>query len=198
MPSPAAEHPHVAWLDESIVTVRPGVPGTYTMAAVVTAVTACEDLRHVVGALSVRPGVRLHWVTESVKRRDRIAAVVGRLDIAAIVVVGSPMTSTKQERARRCCLERLLFELDAVGVREVWLDSRREVQDGRDLALLDSARDKGMVSREMVIGFARSGEEPMLWLPDAVAGAVTASVLGDNRWLELLSDVVTRHSVVVR
>jgi hypothetical protein len=89
----------------------------------------------------VRPGVRLHWVTESVKRRDRIAAAVGRLD---------------------------------------------------------SARDKGIVSRDLVIDFARSGEEPMLWLPDAVAGAVTASVLGDNRWLEPLSDVLTRHSVVVR
>ncbi|WP_432942419.1 hypothetical protein ACQPXM_35745 [Kribbella sp. CA-253562] len=108
-------------------------------------------------ARSVRPGVRPHRGTESVKRRDRIANVVGRLDIAAIVVVGTPMTSTKQERARRCCLERPLYELDALGVREVWLDSRREVQDGRDLALLDSARDKGIVSREMVIGFARSG-----------------------------------------
>ncbi|ONI68756.1 hypothetical protein BWI15_37935 [Kribbella sp. ALI-6-A] len=54
-----------------------------------------------------------------VKRRDRIAAVVGKLDIAAIVVVGTPMTRTKQERARRCCLERLLYELDDLGVREV-------------------------------------------------------------------------------
>jgi hypothetical protein len=59
---------------------------------------------------------------------------------------------------------------------------------------LDSARDKGIVSRDLVIDFARSGEEPMLWLPDAV----TASVLGDNRWLEPLSGVITRHSVVVR
>jgi hypothetical protein len=198
MPRSTAEHPQVAWLDESIVTGRPGVPGTYTMAAVVTPATASVELRHVVRALSVRPGVRLHWVTESVKRRDRIAAAVGKLDIAAIVVVGTPMTSTKQERARRCCLERLLYELDHLGVREVWLDSRREVQDGRDLALLDSARDKGIVSRDLVIDFARSGEEPMLWLPDAVAGAVTASVLGDNRWLDPLSDVLTRHSVVVR
>jgi hypothetical protein len=197
MPSSAAAPTPLAWLDESIVTARPGVQGTYTMAAVVTG-PACDDLRHAVRALSVRPGVRLHWVTESVKRRDRIATLIATLDVLAIVAVGAPMANTKQERARRCCLERLLYELDQLGVREVWLESRREVQDGRDLALVDSARDKGLVSKHLKVGFAKPSEEPMLWLPDAVAGAVTAGVLGDRRWVELLAGVITRYGVVVR
>ncbi|GAA1553107.1 hypothetical protein [Kribbella lupini] len=92
MPSPAADPSPLAWLDESIVTTRPGAEGTYTMAAVVTA-AECEDLRRTARDLSIRPGVRLHWVTESVKRRDRIAAMIATLDVRAIVAVGAPMAS---------------------------------------------------------------------------------------------------------
>lgn len=56
--------------------------------------------------------MRLHWVAESAKRRDLIAETVAALGVVAIVVVGSPVHRQKQERARRCCLERLLYELD--------------------------------------------------------------------------------------
>ncbi|GAB3836500.1 hypothetical protein GCM10028799_74270 [Kribbella italica] len=167
------------------------------MAAVVTA-AQCDDLRRIARDLAVRPGVRLHWVTESVKRRDRIAAVIANLDVQAIVAVGAPMANTKQERARSCCLERLLYELDQLTVREVWLESRREIQDGRDLALVDSARDKGLVSRHLKVGFAKPADEPMLWLPDGVAGAVTAEVLGDRRWIDVLVGIITRHRVALR
>jgi hypothetical protein len=38
----------------------------------------------------------------------------------------------------------------------------------------------------------------MLWLPDAVAGAVTASILGESRWLIAMSELITQHHVVIR
>jgi hypothetical protein len=38
----------------------------------------------------------------------------------------------------------------------------------------------------------------MLWLPDAVAGAMSAAVLGEDRWLTAMAAVVTVHHVVVR
>jgi hypothetical protein len=38
----------------------------------------------------------------------------------------------------------------------------------------------------------------MLWLPDAVAGAVTAANLGESRWLTAISEMVTQHEVEVR
>jgi hypothetical protein len=40
--------------------------------------------------------------------------------------------------------------------------------------------------------------ESMLWLPDAVAGAVTAANLGEARWMIAMSEVLTRHQVEVR
>jgi len=108
------------------------------------------------------------------------------------------MDRSKQERARRCCLERLLFELEQFGVTEIWLESRRATQDRRDMRLIDSARDKRLVSQSTAVNFARPTGDAMLWIPDAVAGAVTAAILGESRWLTAMSEVITRHSVSVR
>jgi hypothetical protein len=168
------------------------------MAAVVADSSDADDIRQVLLGLTVQREVRLHWVAESTKRRDLIAHAISTLDIAAIVTVGSPMDRSKQERARRCCLERLLFELDQFGVAEIWLESRRAAQDGHDMRLIDSARDKRLVARRTTVNFARPTGDAMLWLPDAVAGAVTAAILGESRWLTAMSEVITRHSVIIR
>lgn len=187
-----------AWVDESVIVGPPGGSGTYTLAAVVTDHGRCEELRRDLSGLTIKPGVRLHWVAESAKRRDLIAEAIGRMDIAAILAVGTPMERSRQERARRCCLERLLYELDQFGVSEAWLESRTAAQDLRDRRLVDSARRKRLVSPEVQVRFARPVGEPMLWLPDAVAGAMSAAVLGEGRWLAALGAVVTVHHVVVR
>jgi hypothetical protein len=187
-----------AWVDESVVVGAVGQSGTYTMAAVVTDNARCEDLRRELTDLSIKPGVRLHWVGESVKRRDLIAEAIARMDIASILTAGTPMERSRQERARRCCLERLLYELDRFGVSETWLESRRSVQDRRDLQLIDSARRKRVISQELKVRFARPAEEPLLWLPDAVAGAMSSAVVGEERWLAAMDSVVTIHRVVVR
>jgi hypothetical protein len=187
-----------AWVDESVIVGGDERPGAYTLAAVLADPLGCEDLRGALRALTARRVVRLHWVAESAKRRDLIAQVISDMDVAAIVTVGSPVERLKQERARRCCLERLLHELDLLGVSQVWLESRAPAQDQRDLRLIDSARGKGLISRAMSVDFARPMQEPMLWLPDAIAGAVTASNLGEPRWPVAMSEIVTQYLVVVR
>ncbi|WP_329004216.1 hypothetical protein OHA18_12520 [Kribbella sp. NBC_00709] len=69
----------------------------------------------------------------------------------------------------------------------------------RELAgLVDSARRKRLISHELQVRFARPAREPMLWLPDAVAGATSAAVLGEERWLGVMDAVVTVHRVVIR
>ena len=168
------------------------------MAAVVTDHGCCGELRRELTELTIKPGVRLHWVGESVKRRDLVAEAVARMDLAAILTVGTPMERSRQERARRCCLERLLYEVDQFGVAEAWLESRAAAQDRRDLRLVDSARRKRLISSDLQVGFARPSAEPMLWLPDAVAGAMSAAVLGEERWLTAMAAVVTVHQVVIR
>jgi hypothetical protein len=198
-PSPAAEFTLSAWVDESVVVGGTKHPyGAYTLAAAVTETAAADDIRADLRRLTLTQGGRLHWVDESNKRRDRIAAAIAAVDLAAIVTVGSPVHRSKQERARRCCMERLFYELGLMGVNRVCLESRTATPDQRDLRLLDYARDKGVVPAGLKVDFARPKDEPMLWLPDAVAGAVTASNLGEPRWLLAMSEILTEHQVVVR
>jgi len=187
-----------AWVDESVIVGDGSMPGSYTLAAVVADADERERLREDLKALIGKGVVRLHWVAESDKRRDQIAQATAALDIAAIVVVGAPVHRLKQERARRCCLELLLYELDQLGVSRVWLESRAPAQDQRDRRLVDSARGKGLISRELLVDFARPLQESMLWLPDVVAGAATAAALGEPRWLLAMAEIVTMHRVNVR
>ena len=121
------------------------------MAAVVTDHGCCGELRRELTELTIKPGVRLHWVGESVKRRDLVAEAVARMDLAAILTVGTPMERSRQERGRRCCLERLLYEVDQFGVSEAWLESRAAAQDRRDLRLVDTARRKRLISSDLQV-----------------------------------------------
>ena len=196
--TPSIDFTLTAWIDESIIVGRDGVPDTYTLAAAVADPSECDDIRDRLRSLTVGRSERLHWAHESPKRRDAIATLIAAVDIAAVVVVGSPMVGAKQERARRCCLEHLLYELGRAGVSDVWLESRSSAPDRRDIRLVDSARSKGLVPGTLQVGFGRPKLEPMLWGPDAVAGAVTADLLGEPRWLLALSEILSRHDVVVR
>ncbi|WP_433163365.1 hypothetical protein [Kribbella sp. CA-247076] len=188
-----------AWVDESVIVGGPlHADGCYTLAAAVTDTAAADGMRDVLRDLTLFKAGRLHWVDESAKRRDHIIASVAALDLAAVVTVGSPVHRAKQERARRCCLERLLYELGLMGVTDVCLESRTATPDRRDLRLVDSARDKGLMPKGLKVGFARPRDEPMLWIADAVAGAVTASRLGEPRWLVVMTEILTQHEVDVR
>jgi hypothetical protein len=187
-----------AWVDESVIVGWDGRPGVYTLAAVVADSANCDDIRDRLRALTLSRGGRLHWVDESSKRRDVIAAAIADIDLAAIVTIGSPMDKTKQERARRCCLERLLYELGLLEVSQVWLETRSAKPDRRDLKLIDSGRRRRLIPPDLQVDFVRPKVEPMLWLPDAVAGAVTAANLGESRWLTAISEMVTQHEVEVR
>ena len=188
-----------AWVDESVIIDGPRCPGgTYTLAAAVVETASVTAMRESLQTLTLTKGGRLHWVDESAKRRDRIAAAIAAFDLAAIVATGAPVHRSKQERARRCCMERLFYELALIGVDEVCLESRTSTPDQRDLRLVDSARDKGLIPHGFRVGFARPWDEPMLWIPDAVAGALTAARLGEPRWLLAMSEVLTEHEVVVR
>lgn len=198
---PAARPPaHAlsAWIDESIIVGSDRHPGAYTLASVITDESAVEDLRDIFRALREKKVVRLHWVAESTKRRDLIAHTIAELDLHSVVALGTPVRRQKQERARRCCLECLLYELEGFGVTRIWLESRAPVQDRRDLRLVDSAREKGLISPDLSVDFARPTQEPLLWLPDAVAGAVTAAQLGEPRWLLTLSESIDIRHVRVR
>lgn len=135
--------------------------------------------------LNLRVGAgKVHWHTESAARRRTIVAEVASLDHLAAVVVATTTTQFRQERARRACLDELLSELHALGVPRIVFESRRPHADIRDLDVVDTWRRRaGWFLRA---DFLRGEEEPCLWVPDAICGAVLAHLRGDSSYLDPL------------
>jgi hypothetical protein len=195
--APAAVAMH-AWVDESVLVEDPTDPGTYVLAAVVASPHECDPIREGLRGLVAPKQARLHWKDEESGRRDLITASVAAMNLLAIVTVGTPVDKKKQERARRVCLERLLFELDQLDVDQVWLEARTQSLNARDQKMVASMRGSKAIPRGMRVDFERPLAEPMLWLPDVVAGTVTAVQRGRSHWFDQLSGSVELIDVKVR
>jgi hypothetical protein len=175
-PPPPEEFALHAWVDESMRAARDGNDGLYLLAAVVADPGVCDAVRDSLRSLVWKAAGRLNWRDETPSRRRKIAELIGGQDLAHVVVVGAPIDHRRQERARAQCLERLLYELEQLGVSQVWLETRHFALNERDLKLVEALRGKRSVSSEIRVEFARPKDEPMLWVPDAVAGAVNAAL----------------------
>jgi hypothetical protein len=163
--------------------------GTYLLAAVVCDSAACQPVREMLRSLRYRRQPRLHWNAEEGPRRMKIAESIGALSLPATVVVGMPLAKSKQERARAKCMEALLPELEAQKVGQVWLEARTPSLIQRDMRLVDGFRSQRLITPAIRVDTALPSEEPMLWLPDAVAGAVSASRDGQLEYLALIGTV---------
>ena len=93
-------------------------------------------------------------------------------------------------------MERLYFELHMRDVDTVWVESRHEGLNRRDREMVDALRSKGAIGASMRVEFALPKQEPMLWIPDAVAGAVGAFRKdGDHRARTVLGDSIEEISI---
>ncbi|GAA4721504.1 hypothetical protein APR04_001505 [Promicromonospora umidemergens] len=182
-----------AWVDESMRGPSDSGTGMYFMAAVVADPGACEETRDSLRALRSGKAKRLHWRHESEARQEKIAALIAELDAWSIVVVGMPLDSKRQERARRQCMERLLFELDQIGVTAVHLESRHAALNKKDKTMAAALYSKTVISAALRVAFALPHEEPMLWVPDAVAGIVNAARSGGVDALRLILGTAIRE-----
>lgn len=133
----------------------------------------------------------MHWHDESDKRRREIIEVVARLPVDHIVVIREGRPGERPERRRRHCLERLCYELDHRGVTKVTLESRGPADDKRDRAMLGALRAKRVVSGALRLHHAPGPGEALLWLPDAVCGAVTRARAGDTTFTETVMSQMT-------
>ncbi|MGH3974929.1 MAG: hypothetical protein ACRDS9_16615 [Pseudonocardiaceae bacterium] len=101
------------------------------------------------------------------------------------LVVVRAAADERSERRRRLCLRRLLCELDQAGVAQVVLERRQRRQDQADRQLLSALRSA--VRSGLRMAHAAGTGEPLLWLPDFVAGAVRR---GGHNYLDQLTGLV--------
>jgi hypothetical protein len=140
----------------------------YLLAAVVVAPRDLDGTRTELRGLLAPRQRRLHFNSESNKRRRLLLARMCDLDVRASVYT----CRTRGEDARRVLLSALATKLPRRTTRLV-LEARegRDVLDRRVLARLQQS---GRIADHLVYEHLRPHEEPLLWVPDAVAWAVGA------------------------
>lgn len=86
-----------------------------------------------------------------------------------------------------------------MGVSRVFLEERHPSLNERDKRLIDAIRGKKLIPAELRIDIQRPSEEPMLWMPDIVAGAVGADrVRRDPQYLDAIRSMVEEHDIPLR
>lgn len=199
-PSPETEAFSLhAWVDERMDVDLDQDEGTYILASVVCDPSGCDPVREALRSLLQGRQRRLHWRDESGPRRTKIAVAISAMDLAAVVVVGVPMANRRQERARRICMETLLPTLEQeYGVSQVFLEARTQSLIRKDHEQVANLVGKKLITSTLRVDNARPLEEPMPWVPDAVAGAVGADRLGNPEWLDIIRHTVTRIDAALR
>ncbi len=91
----------------------------------------------------------------------------------------------KTERFRRKALESLYHELIGMEVFDLTMESRTPSQDASDRAHIVGLRNQGLDGR-LHIDHLRGGDEPLLWVADAVLGAINAEHLGNDSFITAL------------
>ncbi len=171
----------------------------YVLAALLLQPAYSTQLRELVKTLRVS-GPRFHWRVEHEVSRRKAIQTVAAADASHIVVVGAPLDGRKQERARRQCLKRLLFELEKSGVEQVFLESRTQELNRAEITVIDQMRRQHIISPKLRLEYAKPEGpvgEPLLWIPDVICGAVTAAFKGNPAHLASVAPLIERHDIAL-
>ena len=162
----------LAYVDESMPFHVDGKTGYYYyLAAAVIADHRCEEVRSALRPLPQRALGRIHWRQENPRDKELIIKTISGAQVESVIVVGTMSDPRNQERARQQVMKQMLWQLDQRAVSEVTLESRGTNRDAFDLRSIGQFRQAQIVSRRLTVGHARALQEPLLWVPDAVAGA---------------------------
>ncbi|GAA2204378.1 hypothetical protein GCM10009850_003280 [Nonomuraea monospora] len=186
--------PFSAYVDESMVLAR----SVYLLAAVLVAPHQADRYRTELRALLLRRQPRLHWRDENDKRRTQLVEAVAALRPSGIVVAGSGLDPKRQERARRKCMQCLLWELGDHHVVDVVFERRDRELDQRDHELAVALKGRHSIPPRLQLSWCDPKSEPLLWLPDIIAGAKSLAERGDDRFWSQLEVNMLVHSVEIR
>ena len=174
----------VAYIDESSA-YRPPNRQEYLICAAIIDSQDLEQVREELRPLLLPGQVKLHWTDERNSRRRKIVETLSGIDSMQAIITHQSEVSKRTERHRRKCLEQMYFELSEMHIHNVTLESRQEAQNKRDLAHIVALQGQGQ-SVNIRLQHVRGGDDPILWVPDAVLGALNSVHLGEEQYWEKL------------
>ncbi|TAN31379.1 hypothetical protein EPN29_13545 [bacterium] len=180
----------VAYVDEAMrATTTEEGRSIYVMAAVAVVVSDQLQARDTLAAALQGRSSRFHWRLEQPARRRAMLDTIATLELPCLATTCSYAGGRKQPRARTLVLQRLLWELTQLGVRELVLETREEGNDAKDRVSIAQAIRAGLAPEELLYSFNRPKFEPLLFAPDAVAGAVAAKLgEGEDQYIRRLAE----------
>ncbi|MGH9069231.1 MAG: hypothetical protein ACRD0J_17345 [Acidimicrobiales bacterium] len=187
----------IAVVDESM---RSGAGSLYLVATVMVPErpTQVQEIQEVIRSIPVPGQHRFHWRPDSESQRLAMLALIAELGLVARAYVLQPVVTHRQDRARALCVNRLLWDLGELGVDQVVFESREEHNDRKDRLTVLRAQKATRAPDQLRYVFRRPNEEPLLWLADAMAGAVSARFGDDDEhYLQALDPDQVRVVTVV-
>lgn len=132
----------------------------------------CAEVRARAASLIGTRKRPFHWKDEGVEKRRAMIQLLGELEIGVFATIHCPVPLVFERQVRRATLTDLVMRLDKEGVNEVVIESRGSSLDADDQRALIAGRLDGLWSPELAYSF-KGKHDPLLWLPDAVAGLLS-------------------------
>lgn len=165
-----------AYIDESLrLTDR----GLYLLAAAVFIDERADDARHQLHKVLTGRQRRFHWNDAGEKQRARMLGTIAALEPTVIAYACAPLP-TRQDRARALCVGSLVWDLEQIDIGHVIFESRQDHNDRKDANTIERARRAKQAAPQLTYAFSRPQAEPLLWVADALAGAISAQVAEAN------------------
>jgi hypothetical protein len=180
----------IAFGDES-GSVASSDPGAYIFAGVLLAPSRAGNAREAITALRRPTEKKIHWRDDADKRHAEVIRCISALPIQGLVVARVGPLSDRAERRRRKCFEAFLGELQALGCRDLTLESRGQHLDRNDMDFVNALRAQRRLSSDLRVAHLAGPTEPLLWIADAVAGAYVAHRTGDPTYFARIRGLTT-------
>lgn len=172
-----------AYVDESqIGGTGSGLP--YLLTASFAYGPSLDEVRDALLHLLPKGARKLHWSEATDSDKAEMVRTVASLELIHIVVVREHTQDERPERSRRACLEMMLYELGLMEVGDVICESRGPSDDKLDKDLVAALRARKVLTRAIRIDHEPGPNEPLLWVPDIVNGAVGSTLGGGRHGLE--------------
>jgi hypothetical protein len=135
--------------------------GTYLLCIVLVAPDRLADARSAMRSLLESGQRSIHFTHESDRRRRRVLAAIAGLELEYWIVSGTGPDIAVRPRLLTTAVQ----HLPAAGARRLVIESRAH-RDAADRHTLSSLRAAQLTYEHLL-----AHEEPLLWVPDAVAWA---------------------------
>ena len=181
-----------AFVDESYRAVD-GDRGVYLLSLVTVAADVEEGVRDRLRRCPPGRAARLHWREDSREVRHRGLAVLAddQHRLSGLTVLTVEVARRRQERARQHALWNAVHAMHERDVHDLVFEGRQRRQDARDAKTLANIYRLPRLRDCCRHSVGRPLDEPLLWLPDYLAGAVGERWIGgDGRYADSLPEAL--------